>query len=188
MGGDIIIRSVELEDIPGILEVQKDLLLKNKTIVSAKKEGFLVYPIKEEELEEIILSESVFLIVAEDKRDIVGYILAYDLEDWRKIKPKWDKRILVIPKVKDHLNKDKIIYFRHVARKFSYAGVGFKLEENIYLLAKNKGFKWAIGEILERPLINEESKKAHEERGYIKIGQADYLDGNFWGLYEKELK
>jgi L-amino acid N-acyltransferase YncA len=184
---DIIIRPAELEDIPGILEIQRGFLLKNKTIKSAERDGFLVYPLKEEEIEGIVLSESSFLFVAEDKGVVVGYALAYDLNNWRKFKSKWDKRVLVVTQIKNHLQKDKVLYFRHIVRKLNYSGVGEKLEEQVYSVAKSKGFQFVIAEILERPILNKKSKEAHEKRGYVKIGQADYMDGNFWGLYEKEL-
>ena len=187
MSEDIIIRSAELEDIPGILDVQSSFLLKNKTVKAAERDGFLVYPIKEEELEGLILSKNSFLLVAEDKGVVVGYILVYDLNNWRKLRPKWDKRVLVTTQIRNHLQKDKVLYFRHIVKKLNYSRVGEKLEEQIYSVAKSKGFQFIIAEVLERPIQNKKSKEEYGSRGYIKIGQADYLDGNFWGLYEKEL-
>lgn len=187
MVDEIIIRSAELKDIPGILDVQKDLLLKNKTLKSAEKEGFLVYPLKEEELKDVINSKKYFLVVVEDGEKVVGYALAYDLNDWRRKKLRWDKHAIVLPKVRTHLLTDKILYLRHVARKSEYSGVGEKLEEKIYSLAKDSGFKYVVAEILEMPILNKKSKEAHEKRGFTKIGQTDCFDGNFWGLYEKEL-
>jgi L-amino acid N-acyltransferase YncA len=183
----IIIRPAEQKDIAEILKIQENLLLKNKTIKSALKEGFLVYALKEDELKEIINSGKDFLIVATENGLVIGYALAHDLNEWRKNKSKWDKRIIVSPKTRDHIYSDKIIYFRHIARKPDYVGVGKMLEEQIYSLAKNKGFKYVIAEILEQPISNDKSREIHEERGYLKIGQANYLDGNFWGLYERIL-
>lgn len=185
---DIVIRQAEYSDIPGILKVQNDFLLKNQTIKSAEKNGFLVYPVKEEELEDVINSSEHFLFVAIDDGEVAGYILAYPLEEWRNIKMKWNKRIIVSPKTRDHLDNDKIIYLRHIARNINYPGIGARLEAEVYTSAKEKAYRFIVAEILELPISNETSKKVHEERGYIKIGQANYLDGNFWGLYERELK
>lgn len=185
---DVIIRPGDLEDISGIMKVQDDLLLKNQTIKSAEKNGFLVYPIKEEELEDVINSSEHFLFVAIDGKEVVGYALAYPLDEWRNIKLKWNKRIIVSPKTRDHLDKDRVIYFRHIARKTNYPGIGALLEKEVYSSAKEKGYGFVVTEILEHPISNEISKKVHEEKGYLKIGQANYLDGNFWGLYELELK
>ena len=184
---EVIIRPAKIEDIPGILEIQNDFLLKNKSIKAAEKEGFLVYSIKEDELKNMISSGNLFLFVAVSNGKVIGYASACSLEDWRKSKVKWDKRIIVSPKIRDHLYTDRIIYLRHIARNLNYPGVGAQLEEKIYAIAKEKGFKFVVGEILELPLSNEKSRKIHEERGYVKIGQANYLDGNFWGIYEKEL-
>jgi hypothetical protein len=77
---DIVIRPAELEDIPSILDIQSSCLLKNKPIKLAEKEGFLVYPIKDFEVEEIVFSKNPFFIVAEDNGNIVGYALAYEIE------------------------------------------------------------------------------------------------------------
>jgi len=187
MGEEVIIRSAEQKDISGILEVQKGQLLKNKSLRSAEKEGFLVYPLSEDELKNLISSEDVFSIVAEFGGKIVGYALAYDLKKWREVKPKFDKRILVTSSVKNHLIDDRVIYFRHVARFDNFSGVGKSLEEEIYSLARKRGLGFVIAEILESPLKNRKSLEVHKKRGFVKIGHVDYLDGNFWGLYEKKL-
>src|SRR3989344_4724025 len=84
---DIVIRPAKARDIKGILAVQKALLLKNKSQTNVGKEGFLVYPVEEEELRRMINREQNFLFVAEGARGIVGYALACDLEEWRKNKP-----------------------------------------------------------------------------------------------------
>jgi hypothetical protein len=54
-------------------------------------------------------------------------------------------------------------------------------------LAKSKGFTAVIGEILEKPILNEISKKVHEQRGYERIGEIKHSDGKIWGLYKKVL-
>lgn len=188
MSEDVIIRSAEQKDILEILEVQKDSLLKNKTIRSAEKDGFIIYSISEDELRGLISSNCCFLIVAVHQDKVVGYALAYDLNVWRKIKTKWDKRSLVTNSVKNHLIMDKVLYFRHIVRDNSFKGVGARLEEEIYSIAKKKGFEYVIAEILESPLKNKKSIEIHEKRGYAKIGYLDYLDGYFWRLYEKKLE
>jgi len=184
---NVAIRPAKEEDIKGILKVQEELLIKNKTQNEVGKNGFLVYSLKEEELKNMISLKQNFLLVAESVREIVGYALAYDLNVWRKNKPQWDEEITADTSIKNHLSKNKIIYFRHIARKSQNPGVGIKLEEKIYEMAKHKGYQFVIGEILERPILNEKSKTVHEQRGYKRIGQVDYPDGKVWGLYEKKL-
>lgn len=184
---EIIIRPAKTSDIKDILEIQKDLLLRDKKRNSMGKKGFLVYPVNEEELKGIIKKGQNFFLVAEGKEGIIGYALTYDLEDWRKNTPRWDKKVRADDTIKNHLLNDKIIYFRHIARKPNYSGIGKRLEEQIYTLAKTQGYKDIIGEILEKPVLNVKSKEIHEQRGYRKIGKVEYSDGNIWGLYEKRL-
>ena len=185
---EVVIRPAKIEDIPGILSVQKKLLLGNKKGNDIRKKGFLVYSVREEELKKIISQRQNFLLVAEGKEGIVGYALAYDLEDWRKNKPGWDKEVKTDSDAKNHLLKDRILYFRHIARTKQYLGIGKRLEEQIYALAESQGYQDVVGEILENPVLNEKSKEIHEQRGYRRIGQVAYSDGTLWGLYEKQLK
>jgi len=187
MVADTIVCCAEIKDIPDILEMQNSFLLKNKTIRAAEKDGFVVYPIYENELRELISSNYCFLVVARSNERVVGYALAYDLNTWKKIKKKWDKHSFLPIFVKEHLSADRVLYFRQIVRDNNFKGVGNRLEEEVYSVARSKGFKFVVAEILESPLLNKKSKEVHEEEGYVKIGCADYFDGNFWGLYEKKL-
>jgi hypothetical protein len=185
---EVIIRPAKYEDIKGILAVQKELLLGDRRGTDVQKRGFLVYSLNEIQLKNVISNNQNFLLVAEGKEGIVGYALASDLDEWRKNKPHWDEEVTAGTEIKKHLFKDRVLYFRHIARRDDFSGVGGKLEEEVYALAKNQGYQSVVGEVLERPVPNERSKQVHEKRGFRKIGEVDYRDGNVWGLYEKELK
>lgn len=184
---ELIICKARQEDINGILTIQKEFLLGNKKSTKIQKKGFLVYPISKEELKKSINNPKNIILVAKGKEGIVGYALTYDLNKWKKNKSKWATGVTTSIEIKMHLSKDRILYFRHIARKEEYPGLGHKLEEKIYTLAKNQGYQSVIGEILEKPISNEKSKQIHEKRNFRKIGEVDYRDGNLWGLYEKIL-
>jgi len=182
----IIIRKAVVEDITGVLDLQNQFLLRNAKEKGIEKRGFLVYPVTSKELEKIISNNLNILVVAIYEEKIVGYGLAYDWKEWKKIKK--EMSIKASDSVKKHLSKDKILYFRHIARKIEFPGVGELIENKVYDIGKKKGYNAVVGEILEKPILNEKSKEVHEKRGFKKIGQVDYKDKNLWGLYEKELE
>jgi hypothetical protein len=182
---NIEIRPAKEEDIPSILFIQDSFLLSNDD--DLEKRGFLVYPITEFELKEIINNKNNLLLVALNEKEIIGYALLYDLDEWKRVKPSWNRQILIDDKIKDTLFKNRTLYFRHIARKEGYPSVGKQLEEKAYGLARNIGYKFVIGEILEKPYSNELSKKVHEARGYKRIGEVKYPDGKLWVIYKKEL-
>lgn len=180
----VIIRSALKGDINGILEVQNELLLSDKR-ENAEKKGFLIYPVKSEELEDVIISGLNIIIVAVCENKIVGYGLTYDLKEWMKVKK--EMHIEADGLVKKHLLKDKILYFRHIVRKENFHGVGERIEAEVYQQARREGYRFVVGEILEKPISNERSRDVHIRRGFGKIGQVSYGDEKLWGLYEKKL-
>lgn len=185
---EVTIRHASEQDIPGILAVQKNFLLRRNEDKSVERRGFLVYPLKAEELRGIIKKDSIGLFVAVSSGKVVGYALSYDLEEWKKHKPHWYSEINVEPDVKAHLAHEKVLYFRHIARNEDFPTAGSKLEEQTYRFARERGFEAVVAEISERPYSNEISKRVHEGRGFKRIGKIEYEDGYTWGLYEKDLK
>jgi len=188
---DLEIRPARKEDIQGILAVQKDLLLESKANLEKRlleKEGFLVYPVGEKELKQLIDNPSNILLVARSQGNIVGYALAYDLSSWRQSKKDWDLEFHAESTTKKHLSENKVLYFRHIARKKGFSGIGEKLEENVYAIARSQGYKTVVGEILEQPIQNTASITIHKTRDYGRIGQITHKDGMIWGVYEKNLQ
>ena len=81
------VRIANINDVVGVLAVQDGLLFSKEREVS---QGFLWYPLKEEELKEIIAHpENHVLIVSEIGGKINGYFLAYNLEEWENHKSGW---------------------------------------------------------------------------------------------------
>jgi L-amino acid N-acyltransferase YncA len=183
---NIEIRPAEEGDISGILSIQNSFLLSNND-ETLENRGFLVYPITQGGLKEVILNKNDLLLVALNEKEIIGYALLYGLDEWKKFKPSWNRQILIDNQIKEVLSKNKTLYFRHIARKEGYPSLGKQLEEKAYVLARNTGYKFVIGEILEKPYSNKISKKVHEARGYKRIGEVKYPDGKLWGIYKKDL-
>jgi L-amino acid N-acyltransferase YncA len=179
-----IIRNAKKEDIKEILKIQNELLLSNRER-DLKKDGFLVYPITSKEITNLIESNLNIIIVAVYENKVIGYGLTYDFNEWIKLKK--EIRIETGSLIKHHLLNDRVLYFRHIARKDKFYGLGKQIEEEVYKKAKNKNYKFVVGEILEKPILNEKSKEVHIKRGFVKIGQITYGDGKIWGLYEKKL-
>lgn len=203
------IKEAETEDIAGIISILKENLLpreildrekrgpylKNtgKKIEDFSEKGFLVKAFSEEELKNIIQDrENHITLIAQENDNIVGYAMTYDLKDWRKHNPDWEKLIEFIDKEEGKLlEKENILYFRHIATKqFSkIKGVGAKLEYKIFFEAKQKGYEEIIGEALEHPIENKASLDFHKKIGFKKIGTIKEFENELvWGLYKKDLK
>jgi len=84
-----------LDDIPGILEVQKMNLISLEKNSPEELEklcafGFLIHALKEDELAGLVNDKvDNIIFVARNGLDICGYALAYNLEKWKKLNPEW---------------------------------------------------------------------------------------------------
>lgn len=203
------IKEAGLEDVYGIMSVLKENLLPKELLDQEKRvfylknagkkiedfstKGFLINSLSEEELKDILLDkENHITLIAKENDDIVGYAITYDLENWRKCKPNWEKTVELIDKEKDHvLTKEKVLYFRHIATKHlsKNKGVGAMLEYKVFFEAKQKGYKKIIGEALEYPIENKASLDFHKKIGFKKIGTIKESKNDLiWGLYKKDLE
>ena len=176
------------EDIEGILAVQNKVLHDSAPDTARETNGFLIYATSVDELKQIIATAPNSILVAKKDDHIVGYALTYDLAAWEKYKQNWNAALTIDPQEREHLHKDKTVYFRHIARLPGSEGVGAELEKTVYTLAKEQGYATVLGEIAEAPVPNALSKRVHEQRGYQRIGDVHYPDGTAWGLYKKSLK
>jgi hypothetical protein len=184
----INIRYADEKDIPEILSIQSELLIENKqNKENLEKEGFLVYPLDKPHLKSIILDKSNILLIALNNKQIVGYALSYDLGNWKKLKSNWENQIKIDKSTKEEINSKKVIYFRHIARRKGFKGIGWELEKKMFNIIKQRNYQLILAEILESPYTNTISKELHKQRGFEKIGEVDYKDGRLWGLYKKDI-
>lgn len=174
--------------IAGILSVQKERLLKYKKRKNLGRQGFLIYPKSQKWLQRAVADKrSSIVLVAREGETVAGYILAYDLKKWLSLKPEWEKGLKLQPKIWETLNKRKVIYGDHIARKKGYAGVGKNILMEFFRIAREKGYEFMAAEILEKPVKNIASISAHQKIGFKRAGTVFDKNNLVWGLYLKKL-
>ena len=128
----MMITCANKKDIEGILEVQESLLLRNLDNKPSSGQGFLVYPVNSKQLLEVLKNPRDMVLCAKQDNDVVGYILAYDLNNWMIFKTDWIEKIKVSPKIKTSIKNDKVVYLRHIARKRGFKNTGANLLKTFY--------------------------------------------------------
>jgi len=189
---NITISSMNIDDIHGVLSVQKINILSQPSLNNKQLplEGFLVYPTSSNDLQQAINDPNnhILLVAKNDQGEVVGYVLSYSLNSWRHYKPQWDNMVDIDQKYKKIFNQ-KTLYVKHIARKPIYKGVGSLLEIELLKRANGNGYQNIIAEIIETPIPNDISTVFHKNFGYVKIGIINDLSNNrVWGLYQKSLK
>jgi predicted N-acetyltransferase YhbS len=184
----IKVESATEGDIEEILKIQAERLLNEQ---SNKEElpdsGFLVNSISEEDIIEAIHHpESSFIFVAKDKSNVtVGYVLAYDFLHFLEKHPEWKE---TADKLSVDIDKEKVVYGKHIAVKKNSSGVGTALNNKLFDTSKDKGYSLFIGEICEGPIKNNRSAHFHSEHfGLNKVGEYQDKNQYEWGIYAKEL-
>lgn len=181
------VKQITESDIKGVLEVQKDLLISNKNREDAEK-GFLVREYSQEEFKKFLSDPNTYFLVAKSKEnEVIGYILTSEFD-----KEKWG--------AKDNLQiyepeifKKRIIYGISIGvkEKEKGKGIGTKLNNQLFKLAKEKGFEVFLGDICEgigHPEIkNDFSIRFHTNNFHMrKVGE--YNEGEvLWGIYARDL-
>ncbi|QQS60135.1 hypothetical protein IPN41_03350 [Candidatus Falkowbacteria bacterium] len=183
--------SVEIageNNIQDILEIQKERLLSDKQNVGELMEsGFLVNPISESDIIEAINnSNNSYIFVAKNKiGEIVGYSLSYDFLHFLEKHPKWKKEV---GDLSIDLEKEKVVYGKHLASRGNISGVGTAINNNLFKFSKDKGYTLYIGEICEGPIKNSRSADFHTNNfGLNKVGAYKDTNQYDWGIYAKKL-
>lgn len=162
------VKEAEIEDIVGIISVLKenllpseflnketrDLYLKNtgKKIEDFSTKGFLVHSFSEEELKDIILDkENHITLIAKENDDIVGYAMTYNLENWRKCKPNWEKTVDLIDEEKTSFLKKKRYYILDILQPNDFLKTK-ALEQYLNIKSFLKRNKKATKKLLGKPL------------------------------------
>lgn len=185
------INVASVDDIQGITLVQKENLLLPTKKISEKeleKRGFLIHEVSTKELEKLILDrENGLVLVAKEGDEIKGYVLAYDLKLWKKLKPKWEETVKVSENTKQILDEEKILYLRHIARKMKAEGTGSKLMKTLINEARLRKYHSVIAEILEKPITNRVSVDFHKQFGFEEIGRVEENKNLVWNLFLKNI-
>ncbi len=194
--GEVVVYEAQEADIPGIVSVHESNLLEDgfpKGTVQKEdlaQRGFLVHGMKPDKFKAIItdvVHHSV--LVAKENGEVVGYILAYDLVEWKKQNPEWSATVSVDEETRALLLGDGVLYVHQVARSPLHKGkeIGKKLEEDLFFAARRRGYHYLVAEILEQPIENAVSKKLHLSLGYDRRGSVKETDEMVWGFWMKDL-
>lgn len=189
---NVIIEKPLEQDIEGILNVQEEnlfseLIRKEADQKKLSEKGFLISAITNEELKEIIGNpDKYILLVSKVDGTVVGYILGYDLEEFKRQDPEWEKSIILDDGVEALPESEKSLYLRHIAVRIGNRGVGTNLERKFFQEAEAAGYKYILGEILQEPVKNSVSLRFHEAIGFRIIGKVPEKK-LVWNLVLKDL-
>lgn len=186
------VKSANESDIEGVLDVQLKCSLSHKrnleTIDSElSKTGFIVFPLKSSEFKSATDSPERMFFVAKNQVGVQGYILAYDLSDWKNAGHNFDKVKVTDRTMFDHLESDKVLYKRHLASKPGTKAVASKLEAQLTKKAIAKGYEYIVAEIAKLPIPNNRSLEFHKRNGYEIVGEEP--EGEYvWNIIMKDIQ
>lgn len=190
---EIRIDFASVNDIKEILSIQEEnlFLLIDRNKEELKEKGFLFHEITENELYNLILKkEKTLVLVARKNNKIVGYALAFDFKLLQETNPYYLEKVKILKKFKkieDSLVKEKILYFRHIARRIGQKGVGKELIKFLIDKAKERNYFAIIAEIMEKPIRNEISFGFFQKFGFEKIGEVKEGENLIWSLFYKKI-
>src|SRR3989344_231715 len=176
------VRVATIADAKAIEEICSENLVQNRQDL-AEKEGFLVTKVTESDAQKMIGDLHHLCLAAESEGEIVGYLTACRLD-----KSGADTLSQVsILEISKKLPQEKIIFYKHIAKKVGYNGVGSALLETLIKTAKEKNFKTIICRIIHQPIKNLASIAFHQKFGFRLEGERERSDGYVAGLYVKNL-
>ncbi len=180
----------KLSDIEGVIDVQNTVFVEKDQLTkdpSLSERGFLIYKTSRDELKRVIDDpEHHTFLVVKDGEKVIGYLLGYHLNTWIAEKSSWKEGVVLNEKVPSDFLKEKIVYIRQVAVLPGKEGYGVRLVIKFLIEARDLGYDFAIGDILQFPIVNNKSLDFFQKKGFEKIGEVN--DGSLvWGLFSKKI-
>lgn len=180
------------EDINEILTIQAQKLVDPENIAQGdtqeiEEKGFLVYPLSKSELEELIKDPGNHIIkVAKKDGRVIGYLIAYDLDNWRELHPDWLNNL---EGKRDSLTQRRTLFGRHIAVDESEtgSGIGRALLEAVIFTGRTRDYQNFVVEVLDKPITNRKSTKFVERAGFKKIGQRQDGGLKVWSIYSLKI-
>jgi GNAT superfamily N-acetyltransferase len=187
-----IIQGASIENTEAILDIQSQkIIIPEEEVenIEAQQNGFLVYPILDDELKEVIKDrENNIVKIAKAEGNTIGYIISYDIRKWIATHPDWFSRFSPSNESKTLSQNEKILYGRHIAvdEKYMKTGVSKALLNSTLQEAVSHGYRYFVVEILKEPIENKRSINFVESMGFESIGELK--DGDrIWSVYLKDL-
>ncbi len=181
-------------DIDAISSIQSERLIIPETNLDKSKTeegGFLVYPISNEELEELIRDGMSHMVkVAKLENKTVGYIISYDMKAWEAIHPDWFSRLQATTEEKTLLKNQPVLYGRHIAvdqHVNTSSKIGQKLLNATLEEAMQRGYVFYVVEVLKEPIANKRSANFVDKAGFRLIGETKDEKSRVWSVFVKNL-
>ncbi len=165
----IITKAAQHQDIEQMMAIcEQNLLTTNCqkfTAVDFSQKGFLLTRLTFENAKKMIDDEkNYFLAVAKNDDEVLGYLIACDIE----------KSGINLPKAvlsAQEITNSKIFYHKQIAKKLTAKGVGKKLLLAMCEQARKRGYEKIICRIVHAPFYNQASISFHQKFGFKKIGE-----------------
>lgn len=164
------IKPAELANIPGIIAVLEQNLIANRIAdVDLEKTGFLVHGFTSDEAKEIITDKTNYVaFVALEDEEIVGYTMGCNI---KQLQPKIQTKFAAISQELNYLlSREKIFYYRHIAKKPTTKQVGQELLQSLLAEVKHQNYHSVICQIVQKPLKNAASLAFHARFGFECMG------------------
>jgi L-amino acid N-acyltransferase YncA len=179
----ILITQATNEDINQMIEICAQNLVETNRQKFGRddfaKKGFLLSRLTFENAKKMIDDEeNYFVCVAKNGDEVLGYLIACDLE---KSEINFSAEILnQICAAK----KGKIFYHKQIAKKLGSKNVGEKLLLAMFDEARRRAYAQIICRIVHRPFLNQASIFFHQKFGFKQVEKM--LEGeNELGIYQK---
>lgn len=171
-----------LEDVPGILQVLKENLLSHKENTPKEEletNGFIVFGFTKEELETFVLDPNYVVLVLKEGINTIGYIMGYP---YYYEHANYTYKEAPTLEIQNILNSQKILYYRHLAKKKDKQGVGSILLKTLEEQMKQQDYQYLLCHVALAPLQNKASIAFHHKMGYQQVAvnlYEDYVVGTF---------
>lgn len=160
------IRLADLEHAPGIVEIMQQNLLSNLDKDTNLSAGFLIHGFSQEYIENAVKDDNFILYTALDQNEVVGYCLGCRFE---KLNAELQNKFVGIIG-QEQVQNNKILYYRHIAKKRDVKGVGKALLSALLNDAQQQNYQVVLAQIIKAPIRNEASENFHKKFGFEEIG------------------
>jgi hypothetical protein len=179
------VRIARFEDIESIIKIQDSYCSDLK---SQLRSGFIIHPIKKDELERGISGEKdIYIWVYDSRSKIKGYLIAYTKEGWLS-RESFLMRAKVYGEESEKVLEGDFIYGRHIAKEQGVSRiVPIKLEEELFRQGIRNNSPCAIAEVALNPLNYYSVRFNVQDIGWEIIGTTHH-HRVLWGLIYKSLE
>ena len=177
----MILRKATYEDLEQIVELANAVKLNYD---NPQKDGFIVYVLDSEQYQLRIENSGLFYVAEQDK-EIIGYLMCYSNEEFDKLYSlgELDHEDQLTETI---FNKPgKFVFGDHIAVKLgsNYHGVGKSLMNRLFFDLQKENISLMYVGVLEKPVKNITSKRFVTSLGFQKEVSITNKDKTQWGIY-----